>query len=521
MFSTQISLLDIGILKTMEQYERRTTKQRELLELEQQIAKTKETEDLLQQLIDSMSDSLLLVDSSGAIVKANKAARLLLRFNEPEMPHLRISTLLPGSPIPCTPADLLTQDGNGRLDVDRDVQARTGHRIQISASCGIVRSNAGHVTGMLVAIRDIAERKETEELRSKLAAIVESSDDAIVGKDLNGIISSWNAGAERLFGYKAEEIVGQSILTLIPPNLHAQETTILRKLRAGERIEHFETERITKSGKMIDVSLTISPVKDSAGRVIGASKIARDISERKRAEEALRRTEKLAAAGRLAATIAHEINNPLEAVTNLIFLAKRNPSNMSKFLEMATQELERVSHIARQTLGFYRETSSPVRFNISEALENVLSMYVHRLDSRGIEVERQCDQQIEMMGLGGEIRQVFSNLIVNAIDSMANGGTLCVRISRTNYWRRRGSGVRITIADTGSGIEKENKKKIFEAFYTTKVDVGTGLGLWVSRGIVEKHKGSIRFRSRTTTGKSGTVFSVFLPALPMQQRMVS
>lgn len=508
-------------LNSREKAEQKATRQGERQELEQQIARTRETEDLLQQLIDSMSDSLMLVDLSGAIIKTNKAARHLLRFDEKEMSHLRMSTLLPGSALPDTPVQLLAQDGHDRSHLEADVRARSGHLIQMSASCGIVRNNAGHVTGMLVVIRDISERKQAEELRSKLAAIVESSDDAIVGKDLNGIISSWNAGAERLFGYRAEEIIGQSILTLIPANLHAQEATILCKLRAGERIEHFETERITKSGKIINVSLTISPIRDSSGHVIGASKIARDISERKRAEEALRRTEKLAAAGRLAATIAHEINNPLEAVTNLIYLAKRNPSNASRLLDMAGQELESVSHIARQTLGFYRETSSPVRFNVSEALENVLSMYTHRMDGRGIEVNRQYDRQVEMMGLAGEIRQVFSNLIVNAIDSMANGGRLYLRVSRTNYWRQPGSGVRITIADAGSGIPRENRRKIFEAFYTTKVEIGTGLGLWVTRGIVEKHNGSIRFRSSIADGRSGTVFSVFLPALPMQQRMVS
>ena len=508
-------------LKPTEETEQKTARRRERLELEQQIARTRETEDLLQQLIDSMSDSLLLVDVSGVIIKANKAARLLLRFDEQEMPHPRISALLPGSAIPETPVQLLAQDGHDRSHLEADMRTRSGHLVQMSASCGIVRNNGGQVTGMLVVMRDIAERKQAEEVRSKLAAIVESSDDAIVGKDLNGIIGSWNAGAERLFGYRAEEIIGQSILTLIPPNLQGQEAIILRKLRAGERIEHFETDRITKSGKVVNVSLTISPIRDSSGHVIGASKIARDVSERKRAEEALRRTEKLAAAGRLAATIAHEINNPLEAVTNLIYLAKRNPSNANKLLDMASQELEGVSHIAKQTLGFYRETSSPVRFNVSDALENVLSMYTHRLDSRGIEVERQYDRQVEMMGLAGEIRQVFSNLIVNAIDSMANGGRLCVRVSRTNCWRRPGSVVRMTIADTGSGISRENRRMIFEAFYTTKVDIGTGLGLWVTRGIVEKHRGSIRFRSKATTGRSGTVFSVFLPAVPMQQRMVS
>ena len=479
------------------------------------------TGDLLQQLIDTMSDALLLVDVSGLVARANRAARVLLEFGEEHVAGLRVSEVLPGFPIPCTPAELTAQKPDGNVYLETEVRLRSGRPIQISASCGVVHDHTGEVTGLLLVIRDIAERKQAEEVRSELAAIVESSDDAIISKDLNGIISSWNAAAERLFGYTAEEIIGKSILQLIPYDMHAQETAILRKLRSGERIEHFETERIAKGGKVIDVSLTISPIKDASGRVIGASKIARGISERKKADEALRRTEKLAAAGRLAATIAHEINNPLEAITNLLYLAKRNPSNVDKYLDLASNELARVNHIAKQTLGFYRDPSSAVCINVSEALESVLAMYIHRLEALGIKVKKQYDEQAEMMGLAGEIRQVFSNLIVNAIDSMGPGGTLYLRVSRVSSWSGSGSGVRVSIGDTGSGISAESKERIFEAFYTTKVEIGTGLGLWVTRGIVEKHKGAIRFRSKTPPGKSGTVFSIFLPALPMQQRMAS
>src|SRR6185369_12622378 len=168
--------------------------------------------------------------------------------------------------------------------------------------------------------RDISERTTADELRIRLAAIVESSDDAIIGKDLNGIITSWNAGAERLFGYKPEEIIGQSVLRLIPEELQSEEPEILARLRADQRISHYETQRVSKTGEKLYLSLTISPIRDAYGKVIGASKIARDISERKRAQMALVESEKLAATARMAATIAHEINNPLESVTNLAYL---------------------------------------------------------------------------------------------------------------------------------------------------------------------------------------------------------
>jgi PAS domain S-box-containing protein len=350
---------------------------------------------------------------------------------------------------------------------------------------------------------------------SYLAAIVESSDDAIASKDLNGIVTSWNRSAEKLFGYKAEEIIGKPITMIIPPELHKDEQVILSKIRRGEKIEHFETVRLRKDGERIDVSLTISPVKDEYGKVIGAAKIVRDITENKKIDRALRITEKLAAAGRLAATVAHEINNPLEAVTNLVYLAKTDVHNtelVAEYLEMASRELDRVAHITRQTLGFYRDTSLPLRFSVTRTLDDLLSLYERRFESRRITVLKQYEGNIEVKALVGEVRQAFSNLIGNAIDAMPSGGTLVIRATQTHSWNgSQRPGVRITILDTGSGIESRHKKSLFQPFFTTKEDVGTGLGLWITRSIVEKHGGSIRVKSRTEADDHGTAFSIFLP----------
>ena len=350
---------------------------------------------------------------------------------------------------------------------------------------------------------------------SYLAAIVESSDDAIASKDLNGIVTSWNRSAERLFGYKPEEIIGKPITLVIPPELHHDEQTILSKIRRGEKIEHFETVRLRKDGERIDVSLTISPVKDENGRVIGAAKIVRDITETKKIDRALRITEKLAAAGRLAATIAHEINNPLEAVTNLVYLAKtdiQNTARVAEYLEMASRELERVAHIARQTLGFYRDTSLPVRFSVTQMLDDLVSLYERRFESRRIRVVKQFDGNIEIRGLVGEVRQAFSNLITNAIDAMPAGGKLVIRAKPGHEWNNtHRPGVRVTILDTGGGIARQHRKNLFQPFFTTKEDVGTGLGLWITRSIVEKHGGRIRVKSKATPETHGTAFSIFLP----------
>lgn len=375
------------------------------------------------------------------------------------------------------------------------------------------QGKAGYVVG---ACTDITSRKMAEAARWKLAAIVESSDDAVVSKNLNGIISSWNAAAERLFGYTAAEIIGQPILTIIPPELHPDETMILSKLRRGERIDHFETVRLTKSGERIDVSLTISPIKDERGRVIGAAKIARDITQRKKTEEALRMSDKLATTGRLAATVAHEINNPLESVVNLVYLAKSQPGlpeNVREYLHAAEEELDRVSQLTRQALGFYREKTAPTPVRLAPILAQLRTIFLPRATNKSIDLRVEVDEDPEIVAVPGELRQLFANLLSNSIDAVPRDGTIRVRVSRARQFNHSGRhGTRVTIADSGPGIDPAHRSRIFEPFFTTKKEVGTGLGLWVSKGIVDRHGGSIRLRSCTLAGKSGAVFSVFLPA---------
>jgi PAS domain S-box-containing protein len=388
-----------------------------------------------------------------------------------------------------------------------------------------VKDASGRVEGILAHSTEVTDRviarraiERAEKAQRLLAAIVESSDDAIVSKDLNGVVTSWNKGAERLFGYKAEEIIGRPITLVIPPELHKDETMILGKIRLGQNIDHFETVRLSKHGEKMDVSLTVSPVKDERGNVVGAAKIARNITENKKIEHALRTTEKLATAGRLAATVAHEINNPLAAVTNLVYLARRDMPDAAKvtnYLQMASRELDRVAHIARQTLGFYRDTSAPIRFSVTQTLDDLLLLYEKRMETRPIKLVKQYDGDPEITGLAGEIRQAFSNLITNSIDAMPTGGTLLVRVSKSRGWRNLNlPGIRITVCDTGCGIEAQHKKNLFQPFFTTKADVGTGLGLWITRSIVEKHRGTIRVKSRTGPKEHGTVFSIFLPSDP-------
>jgi len=376
--------------------------------------------------------------------------------------------------------------------------------------CGVPRyAPDGTFEGYVGGCLDIHDKKEATEVRHRLAAIVESSNDAIVSKDLNSIVTSWNNRAEKMFGYTAEEMIGQSILKIIPPELHQDEDMILANIRSGKKIDHFETVRLIKSGERIEVSLSISPVRDEHGTIIGAAKIARDITESKKLERTLHMTEKIAAAGRLAATVAHEINNPLESVTNFVYLARTSPEcppSLRRYLDHADQELTRVAHIARQTLGFYRGNSRPGWIDVSKLVDDVVTIYQRKLENKNISLIRRIASDLEICAVEGEVKQVLSNLIANAIDASDFDTQIAISARRISGSNGR-SGVRLVVADRGEGIPSEQKKKLFAPFFTTKKDVGTGLGLWITKDLIEKAGGSIRVHSRVGH-QSGTAVGI-------------
>jgi PAS domain S-box-containing protein len=399
-----------------------------------------------------------------------------------------------------------------RGSLEFDIVGLNGLRRPMETHAAPLQTADGDCVQLAVSL-DITERKAAEEVRRRLAAIVESSEDAIVSKSLNGIVTSWNRAAEKIFGYSAKEMIGAPITTIIPPELHDDERTILETIQRGDRIEHFETVRLTKNGEAIDVSLTLFPVRDDAGRVIGAAKIARDITQEKKTEQALRTTERLASVGRMAATVAHEINNPLEAVTNLLYLAKSCAINEDGRNYLATMEVEldRISQLTKQTLGFYRETKAPGAVRVGPMLDQLISVLGVRARNKGVEIRSEIRRDPEIYAIAGEIRQVIINLVSNSIDAVGSGGLIRLRVDATRFNGQDSPGIRITIADSGSGIPLSIRSKLFEPFFTTKQDVGTGLGLWVCTNIVKRHHGSIRVKSSTAPGRSWTVFSVFLP----------
>jgi PAS domain S-box-containing protein len=363
----------------------------------------------------------------------------------------------------------------------------------------------------------MARQKSRAEVRADqtlehMAAIVESSDDAIYSATPEGIITSWNHGAEELYGYRTEEVLGKPVLITVPPERAHETRSHFEMLKRGESVESYQTERRRNDGSLVSILLSVSPLRDRKRTVIGASAIARDITAQLRGEQALRRSEKLVAAGRLTATIAHEINNPLEAITNLLYLARRDPARADQHLEMAEREVQRIADIAQQTLGFVREVSEPKTLNVSSTLDEVLQLYSAKLMSNRIEVHKELQTGCQIKGIAGELRQLFSNLIVNAADAMPDGGRLRVRVTcGREYSGNRRAGVHVIFADNGTGISQQDRSRLFEPFYTTKKDSGTGLGLWLSEGIVRKHHGKIQVRSSAQPGRSGTIFSLFLP----------
>jgi signal transduction histidine kinase len=288
---------------------------------------------------------------------------------------------------------------------------------------------------------------------------------------------------------------------------------VLAQIRGGERVDHYETMRRCKDGREIPVSLTVSRIGDPSGEIAGASGIARDISGRTKVEKEMRIAEKLGAMRRLASSIAHDINNPLAAVTNLHFLLEgENLSEAGKrYLAMAERELLRVTHITAQALGFYRTSGKPVWLSMATILDEAVAIHQSRFDALGIQLRREYAAPPQICCHAGELRQVMVNIVGNALDAMPFGGRLRLKIRGSTDWGTDGRGIRVVVADTGHGMSAATRRSLFEPFYTTKEAIGTGLGLWLCADIVGKYEGRISMRSNDTPEHSGSVFMVFLP----------
>jgi PAS domain S-box-containing protein len=342
---------------------------------------------------------------------------------------------------------------------------------------------------------------ELRESHGKITRILESITDAFFSLDRQWRITYLNSEAERLLRKPKAQLLGKDLWQEFP---HADAfRRQYEEVLATNKAAHFD-ETYEPLGTVFEVHAY--PSSDCLNVYF------RDVTERKRAEQALMKAEKLASAGRIAATIAHEINNPLAGAINTLYLLAQETSlseEAREWVKMAEQELKRAAQIARRTLGFYREPNARTAVRVSQIFEELAAVYQPRLNDRGLRIEmRYADPSACVRGNIGELRQLISNLLVNSIDAVGDHGTVYLRVGKPSVVSGTPA-VRITVADNGAGIQPENMKRIFEAFFTTKQDVGTGLGLWISDQIVKKHGGTMRVRSQP--GK-GTVVSVVIPA---------
>jgi PAS domain S-box-containing protein len=387
----------------------------------------------------------------------------------------------------------------------------------------------GEVGGIVIFAEEITARKRAEEAQRKSeerwATTLQSIGDAVISTDATGHIEFMNEVAERLTGWPLAEAKGTELSAVF--NI-VQETTRIRPedpvskvIRLGKVVglaNH--TALIRRDGTEIPIDDSGAPIRNREGQIEGVVLVFHDVSEQRKVEKALRNSDRLATTGRLAATIAHEIHNPLDAVGNLLFILGQDaPDAITReYVAMASQELSRVTQLTQQMLTFQREAAKPVPVKIGEILDSVLALFERKIQSAGVTLNRQVKFDGNILGLPGELRQMFANLVGNAIEAVGpRHGTIWLRAYESRDWRGERRGLRVVVADDGPGIPADIRASIFEPFFTTKGENGTGLGLWITSAILRKYEGTLRLRTSTRGPGSGTCFSVFFPFETMQR----
>jgi PAS domain S-box-containing protein len=419
-------------------------------------------------------------------------------------------------------------DQMGREE-DSLVAIRSGtyqRSIRVTVACIYLASFIAALGLILLAyyiLREIELRerhaRQIEEREEWFRTTLTSLGDAVIATDEHGQVTFLNPVAEQLIGIDLAHARGRAIQEVFPIfNESTQkpvENPVKKVIELGRVVGLANHTVLQKSdGTLIPIEDSAAPIRDGHNKLTGVVLVFRDATYERTSQEVLRKTEKLAAAARLSATVAHEINNPLEAVGNLIYIAKGTPGMppaAAEQLVLAEQELERVSHITRQTLGFYRESKVQERVDVPALVESVLKLYSNKFKTKNIVIERDFGECPPIQGLSGELKQVVSNLISNAADAVGENGTIRVKLLCVE--NADGRVVQVMIEDNGPGIAAEHRDRIFEPFFTTKKNVGTGLGLWVTKEIVERHGGTIEVHSREDKEAGGAVFSVLLPCI--------
>jgi PAS domain S-box-containing protein len=408
--------------------------------------------------------------------------------------------------------------------------AKYERSIRLTVAC-IYLASALAVMGLLLLayyiVREMALReKYAHDIRAReewFRVTLTSIGDAVIATDEKGKVTFMNSVAETLTGATAKSALGRDINKVFPIfNEYTGEATAnpVQKVMQLGRIVGLANHTVLKhvQGQLVPIEDSAAPIRDDQNQLIGVVLVFHDVTNERNSQELMRKTEKLAAAARLSATVAHEINNPLEAVGNLIYIARTTrgtPAEVVEQLAQAEQELERVAHITRQTLGFYRESNEPAMIQVGALVESVLRLYSNKLKAKNIQIELKFEDCWPILGIEGELKQVISNLVSNAMDAVPANGKIVIRLQGAED--DNGKGVQLVIDDNGPGIPPELVSRIFEPFFTTKKDIGTGLGLWVTREIIERHGGGISVRANGDNGTRGASFSIYLPCDPNRE----
>jgi|GEM_PF-621058 len=488
-------------------------------------------------LIEASIDPLVTISADGRISDVNSATEKVTGYRRDELIGTNFSDYFTEPDRAMAGYQQVFQDGLVK-DYELEIQHKDGHVTPVTYSASVYRDESGKVVGVFAAARDITERKRAEETVLQLVAIVESSDDAIIGKTLDGTITSWNKGAEKIYGYTEHEVVGKPVTILAPHDREDEIKGILEQVKSGKSVKRIETVRRNKIGGSFPVSLTISPIIDKEGNIVGASTITRDISDRVKLaqqrealQEQLLQAQKMEAIGTLAGGFAHDFNNKLQVIdgyVNLILFNKDLPETIKKELGVIKQTVESSAELIKGMMVFSRKTPTELQpIELNKLVAQTRSMLTRSIPKL-IEIDLLlADDLWSINAAPNQIDQILMNLAVNASDAMPYGGKLTIQTRNTildeEFCRpypnpKPGKYVLMTVSDTGVGMSKETASRIFEPFFTTKgPDKGTGLGLAVVYGIVEQHGGMITCDSEPSVGTTFRVYFPSIEAVPQEQ----